>query len=311
MSHLSPLRVKNYFFSNHQRLSDYTWFHFLSRSWLIIQDRDAKKILDQIFDQEIKDQQTEYQIKTLQHYLKNPLDPVLPERVAYLNKYPDLRPLTRDSLTAIFAQKLWKLDLKQVLKSWQPQQLDQVANRLWLDQPAMLSLATYAINFLTLYYYSFAEDRFANCIDHLYQIIDEAWEKLSQVPGGLQSIAYFVTHIIINDSLFYTRPIPKERRELHLRFLDRLVTEIYPDRITDVSVDCHCEIQTCYLILESISPFMELAKQYVEQHTDPTNQFLIEEHQKSVPFSRIEHQNVLYTVGFGNASTIRIKEDFR
>ncbi len=293
--------VKQYYFDHLAQLSSYSYFHFLTRLWLCKGDSLARAELDALYQREFSGRSTEQQYQTLLLYLTNPKQPTSLERQQYLRLYPDLRPFARDAFACVFAQAIWKLDLTAEFHSrWKSDQSSELAQQLLEDLPAINSLATYALNFLILQTFMYHPKEFEKLYESLFSVLEKAWLKIAEKPDGLQIISYFITHLIINDTLFYTRKLPEARRARYNNFLERVVGAIQLAGLSSVSVDCLNELIVCCNLVGSDKPELKSSVlQYVVQHKSSHGEYLVEPDLPEQTISDAEHRNVLFILGFG------------
>lgn len=297
-SHLTPRAVADYYWDNIDQLNPYAYFHFVTRLALVGNHERAHQELDTLYEQHLHQKPAVAQVEALRGFLMNHKPIASAERRAYLAQYPKLRPFAKDAFSVLFAQKVWGLDLTEAaLSEWSEAELKDIAEALLADPDAVFSLATYALNFLFLAAHFSDKQSFESTITSLYDILESRWEAGVATEGGIQTITYFITHMIINDSLFYTRDVPAERRELHTSYLRRVEALIEEKGMDVISVDCHCELQLCFGMLGEVSKLRDQAKEYVTQYQSAEGIYITEPDLEK-DLSQAEHTNVLYILAF-------------
>lgn len=309
---MTPAQIAKHYYSNLDQLSNYTYFHFLTRLWFLLEDKQAQSLLHQYYQDHLRDKDKKSQLEQLQENLTNPKNPTEPRRQLYLDKYPQLRPLARSAFAALFASKIWDLDLKdQLYSQWSNEDLQSVRQKLMNDHDAILTLSTYALNFIFLYEYFFAQanqpgaslrpapnEVSPETVSVLYKIFADHWQDYLTTNQGLQSAGYFVTHVIINDALFYTRAIPESQRESHLYWLNRVSQTISQRGLSQVSLDCLFEILVCYKMLNEDWQAKSEIKDLASQSLSHDRKYIVETFDRQQNLSGSEHRNVLYIVAF-------------
>ena len=298
MHNLSPLQAYEYYWSIFEKLSRQTRFHFLSRTYLIANDERSGRMLQAMYDQQLKDMSQEDCFQYLMGYLDYSNKKIVPERRAYLKRYPQMRSFSRDAFTVLFAKRLWGIDMKDVFfQRWPKNNVETIVHTLLNDTEAILELRTYALNFLHLYTHFFKPDDHASLLIQMYDVISNNWKARLLQTNGLRDLTYFVTHQIINDSLFYTRAIPSEHIHVHQDFLKRLSTDLTELPIHMLTVDCLCERALCYRLLDLKSANHDRVLAYVSQQKSSRGNYLIQPGIEDT-LGHAEHRNVLYYLAF-------------
>ncbi|MBP9819974.1 hypothetical protein KBC79_04530 [Candidatus Woesebacteria bacterium] len=296
-SHLSPSSISEYYWNHLGELTDYSKFHFLTRNFLLKQSSRAKQELDILL---FSKDTTHEQWLLLIESLTNPKQPTNKDRIAYLQQYPTLRQTSRACFARIFGEKIWGIDYQNDFLSVSTMgDVEPVWNTLMQDTKAISCLATYALNFLFLENHFFHFQSEIDLIIHFYEIYDRLTEQNNSQTVQSDALTvqlYFLTHTIINDSLFYTRPIPEAHRQMHLDRLSLLSERIIhtPEKFT---TDALCEFVAVYTLLHRPCPTIQFISSYLASVHSPEHQYLMKQN-SFMSLSEAEHSNVLYICGW-------------
>ena len=290
--------VRATYFRNLRFLHPYNKFHFLTRLWLLRKDKDAMDVLQLMFKEYLENKSPEQQWDFLRLCLTSYKVPQSEDRKYFLQKYPELRSFARDAFIVLFAKKIWNLDLySQFSQKTDKKKIQELFNTLLPDTTAITVLATYALNFLVLAtdFFQILPER--ELIEKLYKIQEENWGKSLAQQNGLQLLVYFFTHVVINDTLFYTRPIPKEHLALHQQMLQKIEKELMKNT-EKVSVDCLCEFIVVSQMLGMETALKERILKKITVISDAGDIYLAELDNQDQNLSEAEHTNVLFICGF-------------
>jgi hypothetical protein len=293
----SPASIAQRFWESKNELPIYNWFHFATRLAFVLNDTKAKKELADFYRSELENVTKAEQWNTVNEVLKNPSNPTETKRVELLKSYPTLRSSARYCFATLFSKKIWDIDFTPfTIDSIALEDVKSVQAKLLEDRKAILILSTYALNFLILtnhFQKTFNEEEL---IKNLYKILDDAWELPEMT---LQKRIYFITHMIINDSLFYTRSIPHSHKQIHSLYTAKLELEIKND-IKKVSFDCLSEFVAANHLLDLHSKIDNDIFSLIVNATHSEKPFIVEPQNPSMTITQAEHLNALFILAFYN-----------
>jgi len=172
------------------------------------------------------------------------------------------------------------------------EELSDLRQRLSGDEMNMRGLATGAVNFFYL------TSEYLNLPQPDLEWLVRVSQRLKEVPaeGMIRPWFYSLTHMIIGESLFYTRKV--EKKEKCLEIVKKLEEEI-EKHFFGISLDMKMEFLVCCRLCDYESKLkgliMEEAKRSLSDHgnflVDTLNDFR-NRHTNKMP--QAEHRNVLY-----------------
>lgn len=274
------MSVRDYYYQHFDELDSYDQFHFASRIKNYFKTHD----FDDYFKQNVLDQDL------APIFANNDYSKVnnAAERKPYFDKYPNLYAIEAALFRVNHLLNEWGIDIRDQFLQYEPKaSLYALCDALLADDGAIATLSTWAVNVICLTEYLFPRGK---------NVVKQLSEKALQLnfPNPLLAI-YLYTHIIICDTIFYTRPVNPDNKELFVALLDRcaeIITQNFDDLILDVRIEflvcanlvgkdypeLRQKIQAeCAQILSS-QPFITDPRRPKSRHT----------------LSRAEHTNVLY-----------------
>lgn len=294
--------ITYFYLHSREFLHPYYWFHFVTRLFLVLHNPEAEKQLNTFYAEQYINQNRDHFWNMLVAVLTKPASSMDPERKKYLRIYPTLRENARYCIGTLFAKKIWGMEFQEKLG---PLLLESGAedtwNRVLSDTRALQVLSTYAINFLYAVNHFLKINDELTLLKKLYAVLNSPWDNtISQMQ---QKKVYFLTHLIINDSHFYTRKIPRSHYTLHLQHVLECENQLEQD-LSDISLDCLCEfVEACKYIDYATTVKKKILKYVLNTHDNLKRQYLTEINAPTWSPDEAEHLNCMFVLAFSQKST--------
>lgn len=265
-------RVKDFYDSNFEKLSEDKKFHYATRN----QDFSYLK----------NHQPTE----TIAEILKNndySKVNCFEARKQYFEKYDHLFAIEAALVRVNHILNLYGEDLREDFKKEIAlEKLYNLVDQMASDDDAIKTLSTYAINVIAL-----SETLFPRGKNYLKQIA----EKSLDYKGDPILLAYLYTHIIICATDFYYHDIAIENLAIMQKVLDK-AEKIISENYEDITMDLKLEFLVCANLLNSNKTNLRTKiKQECDQILE--NNLYVVDSKKPERFNTIdgaEHRNILY-----------------
>lgn len=218
-------------------------------------------------------------------------------RQAHNQRYPQLRDAARLLYWAAMLDYAYGTDSRSAVYEIIPQAAHHMMyEALMKDRQAIAMLSTHAVNFLYLYakyclgqpgpdpqlLFDIGTD------DSLYDANDRLHRQLRM---------YLLTHALIAETIFYTEPLPLDRRDVYVHMLEYLETLI-AQQINEISLDNKLEFLVCCKLAGHVTTLQGSILQEAEQSLSAKGTFIIDIHNANssryTSFEKSEHRNVLY-----------------
>lgn len=292
-------KIKDYYLSNFEQLSEAHQFHFASRLAAWNSDEQAiQKLVDLQPSIIASDEPDESLVHKLKKALEIPMDSqinALGSRQEFFDTHPRLRGI--DFTLFKLRHWLWVygIDRRDLLeKVVSRSELDQLQTSLLNDLRSIAFLSTYAVNYLYLM------DRVIYETNKLKPEIFLGLESEYDLsnPVHLQIYIYLYTHCIIGETNFYAKSIPTLEQTHYLEMLRRL-EQIIENNFENINLDNKLEFLVCAKILNASTAVEERIRNEAESSLSPDGDFLVDTHNNNVQstktsFKDSEHRNVLY-----------------
>lgn len=273
-------------------------FHFLSRMFLWTGKDTYEKMLAALKKTYIGETEREHEIILRKVYTTLPEhgDRMIAReaRMKFFTKYPTLEPCLNLLFKNLFAEKIYGIDLRPLIKKIVTNdEFISLKNCLESDGEALRVLSTHALNYLYLlkYYIQTNEGR----IDpKRYLRIGNSYPV-----NNFELQIYFFTHCIIGASMFYSEKIKKEDLGVYTEMLQR-IEQVISDHFQQISLDNKFEFLVCARLCGFHSAIEEQILAEASRSLSPDSNFLIDtENSKAAPEERndfvgSEHRNVLF-----------------
>lgn len=293
--------TEDYYRNNFKYLYD-KQFHFASRLSLWSHDKEMKKRLDQLKNIYLKSpSQKIKKILSGKNDVseKKMLNKELREK--YLKKYPNLISYNRVLFMNLFASTLFGRDLRKTIGNIVPKKnLLDLNKKLLTDKEAVAVLSTHAINYFYLLQYYLDRERKEIKItnpEFYFDIAAKSYAGKLKKHLGLK--IYLLTHCIIGESYFYSRPVA-HNKDVYLKmikFLEILIQENY----FGVSLDNKFEFLVCAELCQHNSDLKQMIFSEAERSLSNVGNFLTDKINDSGSkniarngFIPAEHRNVLF-----------------
>jgi RimK family alpha-L-glutamate ligase len=277
-------------------------FHFASRLYLWLHDKEARKKLEILKtdylkspSQKIRKILSEKNIAQGERMLNKDL------REQYFKKYPKLLTYNKILFMNLFASTIYGKDLRKTIGKIVGRKIFlDLYKRLSADKKAVAILSTHAINyFYLLQYYLDKERKKINIVDPK-SYLDIAINYFSgKYKKNLDLQVYLLTHCIIGESYFYSQAINDNTNicQKMIQFLESLISKNY----FDVSLDNKFEFLVCAELCQYNSSLQQMIFAEAERSLSNTGNFLIDRindvSKKNIAknnFISAEHRNILY-----------------
>ncbi len=284
-------------------------FHMASRLFLWFQDEMSKKWLS--------DMKPEWAMRQypstldLLRYLSREKEPSkqprnsLHLRQPLLEKYPMLDFYNPVLSKIHFLSTIYDQDFSDhFFQLFAEQEVCQLALDLMKDEEALMTLSTYAINFLYFLHYDIIHEDIP--AETLLQIAQKHTPKSD--PELIQLSVYFYTHCILGESRFYYRTIPSSKLSVYQQMLVSC-EELIARNFDNVHLDNKLEFLVCAKILQTSSSLETRIYAEAEQSLSPEGPFLIDRINSFPQTHRVtlessEHRNILFLMSLTNYSPI-------
>lgn len=287
--------VRSYFERFEKFLPKHIAFHFWSRLWLYKKDPVARQHLDELADWYLgrgDEGGIEKRIKDLTTTTAQKDDP-LTMRKSYYQKYPKLLKYGSLLFWWLMAGEIYSEDVTVEVEKVAPKEMMlSLREELLADTEAIKILSSGATNFFYLLD-EYAETKTAT--PKLFDLIKN--EKAGTDRESLKRMFYFLSHLVIGETHFYTRENVDDVtlcREI-VRRLEKIIKHDY----FKVSLDMKFEFLVCCQIIGYESDWAKIIEGEAERSLSPVGNFLVDTHNAWIhgfghKFARSEHRNVLY-----------------
>lgn len=292
--------VYEYYWQNLSILSKSAEFHFIHRLSALTHDSKAVSEIGKLQAKYSTASNEEvWQFLKERVYSSGPVA-YAGDRAQYYEKYPLVRPGYAEMIMTVFAEELFKKDLRYMM-SYSADEIRQEKDRLLQDDEAMKQLYASAINFVLV------AENFLNKNNEsqlVYDLFDRShrYYKTDASPRELEMWIYYVTHLIICDSMYYSWKLPEEKQKLYKDMLLEIEAAITTHFFWG-HLDYKCEFIVCCNMLNYQSNLAPIIYSEAECSVSPKGNFLVDTlnaHRQDFrsDFESSEHRNVLYLVAF-------------
>lgn len=253
----------------------------LEEGYIGSDDDQAKMKMEEILNKPRKESQSKKGVKKL--------------RQEYVLKYSNLKKYNRLLFRVLFGWSLYGRDLRRVMCELTDEgELQRLRRRLLRDREGVMVLSTHAVNFLYgLEFY--LEESNGVRPEYLLKIAEEM--ELKKNGEWIKLRIYFLTHVIIGESRFYSREI-RRKKGIYNQMFD-LLEEIIEERYVEISLDNKFEFLVCGRLLNRRSSLEERIFAEADDSLSKVGNFLVDTHNERVKKAGdnlliSEHRNVLY-----------------
>jgi len=298
--------VEDYYRENLAHLQDRK-FHFSSRMFLWNNDPFYKQQLRKLKKDYIGTAKLEYRekINELFHANSNLSGMMfLQRRKEFFEKYPNIFNYNKLLFRYLFSKSIYQLDLREIIsEKLSDQEIVTLRQELLSDSQAIASLSTHAINFLYLSNLYLNQSTAKDDLLRFLAISRESSRKTNATDLSLR--IYLLTHCIIGESAFYSRPITTnlETYRLFLQELEEIISKNY----TAISLDAKFEFLVCCKICNYLSNIERLIQTEAQKSLSPQGIFFVDTLNTHANINQnglscAEHRNVLAIMSQQNYS---------
>lgn len=294
-------QIEDFYNANFSHLSPKKQFHFASRLYLSTGKPAYRQKLEKLQEKWLGRNKRETE-EILREVLNEPAKSGTGKKAAlrqqYLQKYPLIKDCNRFLFKILFAKTIYHKDIGPL--AWKVESIKKIikiANQLQGDNEAISILSTVAVNFLYL--------AAALLPGQVTEPDPRAFLKIMQNERGtslphLQLQIYLLTHSIIGESLFYSRPIT--RHEEAYREMIRVLNWLIGQNFKKVSLDCKFEYLVCARLCRMPAQNEGKILEEADKSLSPDGHYLVDtlnEHAanaRNKSLSASEHRNTLLLV---------------
>lgn len=292
--------IQDYYFKHFDELSPDAQFHFVSRLSAWNADTRAVEELASYRSRLAPTLQDGFR-QVLSLYRDPPSMHInsLAARQPYFDAYPELQGLCLALFRLRHLKTIYNIDLTaNFLEVCPSDKLYRITDELEQNRDALLTLSTFAINYIFLTrYILYSNASSATFVQHVHDI---AVTSAHETPEQIQLLIYLYTHCIICDTNFYAQAVNPENIALFRKMLTEL-EQIIIDNYNNIHLDNKFEYLVCCRILGYLpsSQLTDRIDSEADQSLSDKGDFLIDKHntfgQKArTTFATSEHRNVLY-----------------
>ena len=222
-------------------------------------------------------------------------------RIVSADKYPLLGAYSEILFRNLMSKNIFGEDLKGVIQEFiSDKELLQIRDDLLNNESDLISLATFAINYLYFIedYFEGDKDKVVN-VGQLLKIIEKnSLFSQKKNPKIIINDIYFMTHIIIGATKFYKKSVKKEDEKKYLQIV-KLLEKIIDKHYFRLSLDTKLELLVCAKLFKYKSILEPQIRQEAEMSLSPIGNFLVDTLNAKKDFAPkswlgSEHRNVLY-----------------
>jgi hypothetical protein len=286
--------------------------HFASRLWVWRRDPRARELLDSLRPEILPSNDG---VDSVRRILDDGLLPIRPGslnvlhiRQPFFDRYPSLRRSAAGLYWAQLLDTCYDTDVRsRIHEVIDLPAATQLAADLLADTPAVAALSTYAVNFLYLLRRFVEKDEAALDPAYFLQIAADNSLYSGDDRLNLQLRIYLLTHAVIGESLFYSRPIADAKKPAFQRLIGQL-EELIVTHFDDVNLDNKLEFVVCCKLVGTTSQPESRILAEADQSVSPDGDFLVDTRNANIQSSytgidKSEHRNVLYIMSQSRRST--------
>lgn len=217
-------------------------------------------------------------------------------RSAYRKKAANIELIDLVLFNNLFAKTVYKKDLREIIKKIiSDKELFILKEKLIKDKKMMAELSTWAINYLYLLRFYLGE---SVSFYSPKEMLDIAKTQFSEEEKYLELKIYFLTHVIIGETNFYSKSVNQEVREdivEILKYIEQLILNNYHA----ISLDCKLEFLVCNRLVHRTSLIEQLIFSEADNSMCDNGNFIVDKfndkkNRKKNTAIKAEHRNVLY-----------------
>ncbi|MBI3983689.1 ATP-dependent zinc protease [Candidatus Microgenomates bacterium] len=288
-------------------LDGYAKFHFASRLYLWTRDEKLKELLNHIRDQYLGGSQAAT-LRLLKSYIGRDFQTKTPERQAYLKEYQSAKAFNDILARVFFADYIYGEDLRpEVAKLKIDGAMAELAHQLRSDEQAIKALSTQAVNFI-YFLRHYWRDNPAQLRDvglqnthFLYLLADRllaSWSPAAIADRNSAKLPiYLLTHLVINESLFYQQPLRGLRYLKIIKYLEEVIAANY----LATNLDIKLEFLVCAMLCGYQSELKSLILDEAQNSLSRFGNFIVDTYNLSAGsrpakdrLASAEHRSVLY-----------------
>lgn len=294
-----PATIDTYF-KNSLELYPYDLFHYASRRWLWSRDAWSRECLESMKEWYLGKDEAEYREKIVSMCANSEtvqsVNQRRPYRQKYYDKHENLSLYNGLLFRYLFAKSLYGVDLRPYIQEQIPdEEFLEVYDQLLRDHDAIRVLSTHAIN----YFYLLKNYLGVEVDPQLFLTLSDEYDHLV-ASGELKASdvqklkIYLLTHAIIGESLFYTRPV---RGEIYTEMCRRVEANI-EGHYFSVSLDNKFEFLVCAALCGYKTWLRSLILQEAKGSVSWAGPFIVDRDAQAVRHvvQSSEHRNVLYVM---------------
>lgn len=292
--------VEKYYADHSNQLGD-EYFHFLTRLYLWTQD---KKYLDMLLQTEFAKRYSDAESfrKYLQSILEMPLIPSAmtdPVKKSFYKKYPTVPYVAKILSETRIAHTVFGKDFRsEVYELYPKDQLEELCSTILNHSDALYVFSSQSDTINILFDYSLFMKNDEKAFDRLTLGKKALLSGPKPTYETLTRTAYFITHMIIGDSLYYSRELPCEVLAVYEELL-RGVEDLIRKHYFSYKLDVKLEFLVCARILGYSSFLEEIIHSECLESISPNGEYMVDvhnryQHKHPKGLKKSEHRNILF-----------------
>jgi hypothetical protein len=210
-------------------------------------------------------------------------------RKEFFEKYDRLYSLEAALFRVNHLKNEYDIDIREELTKLYPKEkIFSLCDELLEDSLALKELSTYAVNVLCLSEQLYPREK--DVVDQLCDFV------LSGTAGQSQEMVYFVTHIILCSTSFYTQSVPSQYAEKFRAMLEKCEDYILENYAT-TSLDIKLEYLVCVKLVDTNMALEDAVREECEDCMSPEGYLL--DWRRPARLNSLEgaeHRNVLFVM---------------
>lgn len=210
-------------------------------------------------------------------------------RKEFFEKYDRLYPLEAALFRVNHLKNEYDIDIREELTKLYPkEQIYKLCDELLLDKSALKELSTYAVNVICLSEQLYPRE--SNVVERLCDFV------LSDGAGEGQAMVYFVTHIILCSTSFYTQSAPEQYLPKFRAMLAKCEDYVLENFAT-MSLDVKLEYLVCVQITDANTSLEDAIREECEGSMSPEGYLLDDRRPARLNnLDGAEHRNALFVM---------------
>jgi hypothetical protein len=288
--------IKSYYEDRLHLMMPKNAFHFLNRLYLIQGDEQIKQRMETYRDWYIGRTVEEHKACLKKTSMGVPDVQFSQERQEYLEQYADILVYDRLLFKTLLSRTIFDVDVWPIVKELVPlAKFSDMYEALQKDISAVAFLSTFAVNFLWLFSMLEGKDTHHELATLVLGMTQGVYDFRN--PAHVHLAIYLLTHAIIGESQFYSRPIEHDSN-IYGQMLIK-VEDLIQEHYHSLSLDIKCEFLVCAHLLQYKSPLAPIITSEATVSLAEQGNFLVDKwnmvsRRSILNLDQREHTNVLF-----------------